>query len=126
MSEQIGLKRTRRRDIVSDEIAVGPRLDAGSAKRFARSMSKLVESGSRDCIIDLSQTEAVDSSGLGSLVAAVRKVGDVGGSVAIVCANSTLRRLFEIAGLTRFVPVVSRVEDARRLLAASSSAALAS
>jgi len=125
-TESTGLKRARRRVIPSDAIIVGQRLDAQSAKRFARSMAKLVESGSRECIIDLSQTEAVDSSGFGSLVAAVRKIGDVGGVVAIVCTNATVRRLFEIAGLTRFVPVVPRVEDARIIMAASARAALAS
>lgn len=105
---------------------VGERLDAQSAKRFARSMTRLIESGSRECIIDLSKTEAVDSSGFGSLIAAVRKIGDIGGVVAIVCNNVTVRRLFEIAGLTRFVAVVARVEDARVLLSAYARAALAS
>jgi len=124
--ESTGLKRARRRVIPSDAIAVGQRLDAQSAKRFARSMSKLVESGSRECIIDLSATEAVDSSGFGSLIAAVRKIGDLGGVVAIVCTNATVRRLFEIAGLSRMVPIVSRMEDARRMMAAAARTALAS
>ena len=88
-------------------------------------MTKLIESGSRECIIDLSQTEAVDSSGFGSLIAAVRKIGDLGGAVAIVCKDKTVRRLFEIAGLTRFVPVVNRMEDARLALSAYSPAELA-
>jgi len=124
--ESTGLKRARRRVIPSDAIAVGQRLDAQSAKRFARSMSKLVESGSRECIIDLSATEAVDSSGFGSLIAAVRKIGDIGGVVAIVCTNVTVRRLFEIAGLTRIVPIVPRMEDARLMMAAAARTALAS
>ena len=121
-----GLKRGRRRVIPSDEITVGQRLDAESAKRFARSMTRLVESGSRECIIDLTLTEAVDSSGFGSLIAAVRKIGDLGGAVAIVCTNATVRRLFEVAGLSRMVPIVPRVENARRILAACASPALAS
>jgi anti-sigma B factor antagonist len=121
-----GLKRARRRDIPSDAITVGRQLDAQSAKRFARSMAKLVDSGSRECIIDLSETVAIDSSGFGSLVAAVRKIGDLGGAVAIVCTDTTVRRLFEVAGLTRFVPVVGRMEDARHLVASSARAALAS
>ena len=121
-----GRRRGRPAVIPSDRIQVGERLDAQSAKRFARSMTKLVESGSRECIIDLTQTKAVDSSGFGSLIAAVRKIGDIGGGVAIVCNNATVRRLFEIAGLTRLVPIVARVEDARVLLSAYARAALAS
>jgi anti-anti-sigma factor len=116
----------RRRENAGDAISVGRRLDGETAKRFARSMNKLVESGSRECIIDMSATEAVDSSGFGSLVAAVRKIGDVGGAVAIVCANDTVRRLFEIAGLTRLVPVVGRIEDARAIVSTFARAALAS
>lgn len=121
-----GRRRGRPPVIPTDRIQVGERLDAQSAKRFARSMTKLVESGSRECIIDLTKTQAVDSSGFGSLIAAVRKIGDIGGVVAIVCNNATVRRLFEVAGLTRHVPVVSRVEDARVLLGAHTRAALAS
>ncbi len=120
------LKRSRRRDIPSDAIDVGRRLDAQNARKFARSMAKLVDSGLRDCIIDLSKTEAVDSSGFGSLIAAVRKIADVGGTVAIVCKDTPVRRLFDVAGLTRFVSVVSRIEDARRILAAYARPAIAS
>lgn len=116
----------RRREIATDAICVGLRLDADTAKRFARSMSKLIDEGVRECIIDMSQTEAIDSSGFGSLVAAVRKVGDVGGTVAIVCKDATVRRLFEVAGITRLVPVMPRIEDARLFMTALPRAALAS
>ena len=117
---------TRRRDTVADAIDVGSRLDAQNARRFARSMSRLIDAGLRDCIIDLSRTEAVDSSGFGALVAAVRRIGDLGGAVAIVCKDTAVRRLFEVAGLTRLVPVVGRIEDARRLIAEYARPAIAS
>jgi anti-anti-sigma factor len=119
--------RTRQRhdDLAGGAIDVGRSLDAQTAKRFARSMTRLLESGVRECIIDMSTTQAVDSSGFGSLIAVVRKVGDIGGSVAIVCKDKTVRRLFEVAGITRLVPVVGRMEEARALLAAD-AAALAS
>jgi len=120
------LTQRRRRETVGDAISVGRRLDADSAKRFARSLTKLIENGARECIIDMSQTDAVDSSGFGSLIAAIRKIGDVGGSAAIVCKDATVRRLFEIAGITRLVPVVGRLEDARVLMTAYARAALAS
>jgi anti-sigma B factor antagonist len=116
----------RRRHMATDAISVGRSLDAQNAKRFARSMTKLVESGARECIIDMSATEAVDSSGFGSLIAAVRRVGDSGGTIAIVCKNATVRRLFEIAGITRLVPVLGRMEDARAFVAAYSAGAIAS
>jgi anti-anti-sigma factor len=124
--KKAALTRARRREIPDGAISVGRRLDAETAKRFARSMTKLIESGGRECIIDMSATEAVDSSGFGSLVAAVRKIGDSGGVAAIVCIDKTVRRLFEIAGVTRLVPVVGNIDDARSVVAAYAGSALAS
>ncbi|HXW76642.1 MAG TPA: STAS domain-containing protein [Candidatus Eremiobacteraceae bacterium] len=120
------LAKRHRREGADDTIIVGRSLDAQNAKRFARSMTKLVESGTRECIIDMTSTEAVDSSGFGSLIAAVRRVGDIGGAVAIVCRDATVRRLFEVAGISRLVPVVPRMEDARIIMSAYADAALAS
>jgi anti-anti-sigma factor len=113
-------------DAADDIIAVGTRLDATNVKRFVRSMSRLLERGDRECIIDMSAIEAVDSSGFGSLVAAVRKIEEAGGASTVVCTNPTVRRLFEVAGVTRLVPVVSRIEDARALFSAFNRGALAS
>ena len=89
-------------------------------------MPRWLERGNRECIIDMSAIEDVDSSGFGSLIAAVRKVEDAGGATTVVCTNPTVRRLFEVAGVTRLVPVVSRIEDARALLAAFERGELAS
>lgn len=92
------------------------RLDASNARRITRWIARSVDRGTRKCIIDVSSVEAVDSSGFGSLVAAARRLQDVGGLVVVVCSQSTLRRLFEIAGLTRILPVVDRLEKANAIL----------
>lgn len=115
-----------RRAFADDIIDVGERLDSSTSKRFGRSMTRWLERGNRECIIDMSAIEAVDSSGFGSLIAAVRKVEEAGGASTVVCTNPTVRRLFEVAGVTRLVPVVSRIEDARALLAAFERGELAS
>jgi stage II sporulation protein AA (anti-sigma F factor antagonist) len=115
-----------RRAFADDVIDVGSHLDSSTSKRFGRSMARWIERGNRGCIFDMSAIEAVDSSGFGSLIAAVRKVEDAGGASTVVCTNPTVRRLFEVAGVTRLVPVVSRLEDARTLLAAFERGELAS
>ncbi len=97
-------------------VEVGSRLVASNAKRFARSMARMLGRTSVLCIIDMSDVEVVDSSGFGSLISAVRKVEEGGGAAAVVCTNPTVRRLFEVAGVTRIVPVVTRIADARAIL----------
>jgi anti-anti-sigma factor len=107
-------------------VQVGTRLVASNAKRFGRSMLRLLHRSAVLCIIDMSNVEVVDSSGFGSLISAVRKVEEAGGAAAIVCTNPTVRRLFEVAGVTRIVPVVGHLADARTILEAFDRDELAS
>jgi anti-anti-sigma factor len=123
MKTKGALVATRRRSPITDTIVIGPRLDASCAKRLSRSVGRVLESGLRDCTIDMSGVETADSVGFGALIAALRKLGAVGAYVAVVCANPTVRRLFEVAGITRLVPVVSRLDDARSLRAAARAGA---
>lgn len=100
------------------QLEIGKRLDVSTARRFARSIAKLIASGWRTFVFDMTATTSVDSSGFGSLVAAVRKIEEAGGAVAIACADTTLRRLFEVAGITGLVAVVDDYETARSILTA--------
>ncbi len=123
MKTKDALVATRRRTPVTDTIVIGRRLDASCAKRLSRSIGRVVESGLRDCTIDMTGVEAADSVGFGALIAALRKLGAVGAYAAVVCSNPTVRRLFEVAGITRLVPVVSRLDEARALRAAARAGA---
>jgi anti-sigma B factor antagonist len=106
---------SRRAKPVSDTISVGRKLDTSVAKRFTRTIGKLVASGARACTIDLSAVESADSGGFGALMMALRKLEEVGAHVVVVCSNPAIRKLFEVATVSRFAPVVTRPEDARRL-----------
>ena len=106
---------------VSDTIPVGRKLDASVARRISRVVGKLIESGVRACTIDMSGVESADSGGFGALIMALRKLEEVGAHAVVVCANPKIRKLFEVATVSRFAPVVSRPEDARRLHAAVAS-----
>jgi anti-sigma B factor antagonist len=112
---------SRRATPVSDTISVGRKLDSSVAKRFTRTIAKLVNSGARWCTIDMSAVESADSGGFGALMMALRKLEEVGAHVVVVCANPAIRKLFEVATVSRFAPVVARPEDARRLHATFAS-----
>lgn len=106
---------------VSDTISVGRKLDASVGKRFTRAIGKLLESGARACTIDMTAVESADSGGFGALMMALRKLEEVGAHVVVVCSNPAIRKMFEVATVSRFAPVVTRPEDARRLHAAVAS-----
>jgi anti-sigma B factor antagonist len=63
-------------------------------------------------LIDLTAVPFIDSAGLGALVAGVRRVRAAGGDVGIVGAQVPLRRLLQITGIDRIVPLASTVSEA--------------
>ena len=110
----------------ADAIAVGPHLDASSARRFARAVSRLADRRLSHVIVDMSKTQSVDSSGFGSLISGLKKLTDAGSTPLVVCSNPSVRRLMDFAGVTRMFRVVDRVSEARRALELATAQAIAS
>lgn len=82
----------------------GPRLDAAAAPGFKAQASAAFAHRPRRAVIDLSDVEFVDSTGLGVLVS-VLKMMDAQGAIAVAGARPTVRRLFEITRLDRVLPL---------------------
>lgn len=99
----------------ANTITVGQRLDASCAKQFARALGRLADNQMPFVIIDMAQTKAVDSSGFGALIAGFRKLAHAGAAAVVVCANPTVRRLFDFAGVARMITIVDRISQAQRL-----------
>lgn len=77
-------------------ITVGEkRIDAAIAIQFKDRMRELTEEGPARVLVDLSQVNFLDSSGLGAVVAAMKQVGRA--------------RAFELTGLTPTVEKVFRL-----------------
>lgn len=108
---------------MESSIPVWTHLNAASAKRMAHWLRRLADRGVRQCIIDMSSIESIDSPAFGAIIAAARRFKQMGGSVVVVCSQSTLRRLFEITGLARVMPIVDRPEMASAILAGATQAA---
>jgi anti-sigma B factor antagonist len=75
-------------------------IDLYSAPIFKTALIQAIEEGVKDIIVDLSDVDFMDSTGLGVLVGVLKRVELLGGSLAIVSPDDTTRRVFEIAGLS--------------------------
>ena len=74
-------------------------------------MMNALDRGVRSMVIDLSRVTFVDSTVLGVLLAALKRMKAAGGALRIVIANGEIRRLFEITVLDRVFPLdVTRQE----------------
>jgi anti-sigma B factor antagonist len=92
-------------------------LDFDAAPALKAAFVTQIEQGRCRIILDLSCTAFIDSTAIGVLVGALRRVQDLNGSLAVVCANENVRHTFEIVGLEHVVPLHSSRAEALLALA---------
>jgi len=86
-------------------------LDAFSEPTFRKVMDKFVEEGPKNFILDLSQIDFIDSSGLGALVQIAKKVQTAGGTLQIV-TNPRVTQTVKLVRLEQFLALQPSVEVA--------------
>ena len=74
--------------------------------------ARLVEAGARSVVVDLSRVEFLDSTGLGVLVGALKRLRAAGGNLALVCGHERLLKIFRITALDRVFALYDTVDAA--------------
>jgi anti-sigma B factor antagonist len=93
-------------------VAVSGEVDVYSAPELKESLTKLLESGAKSVIVDLSDVAFLDSTGLGALVEARAATSEAGGSLPIVCSHERILKLFTITGLDGVFSIHGSVDEA--------------
>jgi anti-sigma B factor antagonist len=88
-------------------------LDLATSPTVRAALSEAMEKGNQDLIVDLSQLEFLDSTGLGVLIGAHRRAAERGGSFRLIISDGPISRLLNITGLIGVFAVYHSVEDAR-------------
>jgi len=84
----------------SPVVLVRGEIDVATSPQLRNDLNALVARGARHITLDFSGVSFVDSSGLGVLVGAYKRLrDDEEGSVRIVGAQPSVRKVFEITGL---------------------------
>ena len=98
----------------SDPVVValsGDVLGGADAMEFTRAIGEIVRGGQTRVIIDLSDVQLMNSSGLGMLVNASTSIRSAGGSFSVAGANPKIQSLFKMTRLdTVFANYSSRGE----------------
>jgi anti-sigma B factor antagonist len=89
-------------------------LDLATSPTVRAALMDATKKGKRDLIVDLTQLEFLDSTGLGALIGAHRRMSEHGGSLRLIIAEGAISRLLNITGLVRVFSVYHSVEDARK------------
>ncbi|MBV8497627.1 MAG: STAS domain-containing protein [Candidatus Eremiobacteraeota bacterium] len=88
-------------------------LDLATAPTVRAALSDATEKGSRHLLVDLSQLEFLDSTGLGVLIGAHRRAAERGGSLRLVVLDGPISRLLNITGLISVFAVYHSLDDAK-------------
>jgi anti-sigma B factor antagonist len=82
-------------------VALRGEVDIYTAPRLKERLLELLDGGATGIVVDLSAVTFIDSTALGVLIGGVRRLRDVGGSMALVVTTRTVERVLTITGLDR-------------------------
>jgi anti-sigma B factor antagonist len=99
-------------------IRIGGYVDFDVAPQLKQRVVQRIEAGDRLLVIDLCDAGFIDSTAIGVLVGALKRLREVGGSLAVVCDNDNVRGIFEVVGLESVIPLHRTREDALAALLA--------
>lgn len=87
-------------------------IDMSRAPAFREHVRRAIQSGPSRVVIDLSEVEYMDSSGLATLVEAMRNAKQAKTELLLCGLHQKVLAIFEIARLHQFFKIVPTVEDA--------------
>jgi anti-sigma B factor antagonist len=104
----------------SELLVVEGQVDASTSSRLISTLNEAVMDAVQSLIVDLSGVDFMDSTGLGLLLGAYRRMKRRGRGFAIVCPGGPVRRIFEVTDLVDTL----RVEPSREAALKAATAGL--
>jgi anti-sigma B factor antagonist len=93
-------------------VSVSGEVDLFTAPEFKQRVMAPIAAGVERVVVDLTNTTFIDSSSLGVLIGAHRRLKTRGGRLVVACSNEAIVKTFRITGLDGVFTVVGSVEDA--------------
>lgn len=92
-------------------ITVRGEVDVATSPQVAAVVAKVLTRHATDIVIDLTEVEFIDSTGLGMLVGAQRSCRSVGTKLGLAVRDQRIMRLLEITGLDSLFPTAPDPHD---------------
>jgi anti-sigma B factor antagonist len=97
-------------------VAVRGEIDLFTAPELKQTLADAIEQGRTRIVVDLTETSFLDSTALGVLIGAVKRLRSNGGGLAIVNVDRNIAKTFEITGLDQIFTLTSQRDEALRAL----------
>jgi anti-sigma B factor antagonist len=99
-------------DDTTHVVGVRGEIDIFTAPEFKERISSAIDAGRDHVIVDLCGTTFIDSSSLGVLISAHRRLTGRDGRLVIACDVPSVLNTFKITGLDGVLEIVARRDDA--------------
>lgn len=93
-------------------VAVTGEIDVYTAPVLREELASLIDSQHTDLVVDLTAVRFMDSTGLGVLVGALKKVRTLGGELQLVIDQDKILKVFRITALTQVFTIHSSLDEA--------------
>jgi anti-sigma B factor antagonist len=93
-------------------IAARGEIDLFTAPDFKQVLTETIEGGEHRVVIDLTEVSFLDSTALGVLIGAVKRLRSRGGALAIVNTDASIAKTFAITGLDQIFTILPTREEA--------------
>jgi anti-sigma B factor antagonist len=93
-------------------VAVSGEIDLATASEFRSVLVDAVAGGQGDLVVDLSEVTFMDSTGLGAMVSARRRLTLRGASMRLVSPAGGVRRILDVTKLDQVIPIHDTVDAA--------------
>jgi anti-sigma B factor antagonist len=98
-------------------VAVAGEVDIFTAPELKRAVGAAIDDGAKAIVVDLAETRFLDSTALGVLIGAVKRLRMIDGRMVIVNTEPSTAKTFEITGLDQIFEIVGDRDAAIAALA---------
>jgi anti-sigma B factor antagonist len=105
-------------------IAIAGEVDLYVAPELKQQLLDVIERGATDVVVDLTDATFIDSTTLGVLIGAVRRLRANEGRLSVVCNDQNVAKIFELSGLDKVFDIfptrelaVARIDGGLRMSA---------
>jgi len=93
-------------------VAVRGEIDLFTAPELKQKLTDAIEGGKSRIVVDLSDTSFLDSTALGVLIGAVKRLRTREGALVIVNVDQNIAKTFEITGLDQIFTILPTRDEA--------------
>lgn len=104
---------TTEREGIACRLTLSGEIDVYTSPKLKQELVGAIDGGCVNVLVDLEGVAFIDSSGLGVLVSALRRVKEHDGTMRLVCTREGILKIFRITGLDKVFPIFASADEAR-------------